>query len=323
MILFEHSTATLLIWACLLAAMGVALYSYWRFAAHNLRTLAMAAVRVLFLALLAWCLFMPGLKEIQTRTQKPRFVVLIDTSASMRLAPSPELPDRWSRAQEILGQAWTDRVGAECDIDAYAFDAEVGPERSLAEGRELEPNGTSSLLRDALKRISARYAGQKVMGGLLLSDGIDTREAVDDWASESRPFPIYTVRLEPATGWKVEPDVRVDTVTTPRRVTVDWKTELKAVLSGQGTGGQPVTVQLYRDEALQQELPITLPDGGGSRDVTFELDHSEIGVFTYRVAVPPLAKESHTNDNTYAVSVQVITSRNHLLYVEGPPRWES
>ena len=323
MIVYEHNAATALIWVCVVAAVGVAAFSYWRFVRRNIAMFVMAGVRTLVFALLAWCLFLPGLKDILTPTLKPRFVVLLDTSTSMRLAPSPDVPDRWAAARDILGLSWTDTVAAECDVETYAFAAEVGSELSLEEARALEPAGTSSLLRDALKRITTRYTGLNVTGCLLLSDGIDTREAVDDWATERQPFPIYTVRLEPETGWDVEPDVRIDTVSTPRRVTVDWKTELKAVVSGQGTKGHPVTVQLYKNDALQQELPALIPDGGGARDVVFELDHPEIGVFTYRVAVPQLAGESHTNDNEYAVSVQVITSRNHLLYVEGPPRWES
>lgn len=323
MIVYEHNAATALILVCVVGAVCVAAFSYWRFVRRNLRMCVMAGIRALFFALLAWCLFLPGLKEILTRHQKPRFVVLLDTSSSMRLAPSPDTPDRWTAARNILGLSWTDTVAAACDVETYAFAAEVGSELSAEEVASLDPVGTSSLLRNALKRVTARYTGLNVAGCLLLSDGMDTREVTDDWAAERRPFPIYTVRLEPEAGWEIEADVRVDTVATPRRVSVDWKTELKTVVSGEGTGGQPVTVQLYKDDALQQELPVLIPDAGGARDVVFELDHPEIGVFTYRVLVPPMAGESHTNNNEYAVSVQVVTARNHLLYVEGPPRWES
>ena len=73
-----------------------------------------------------------------------------------------------------------------------------------------------------------------------LSDGLDTREDNDDWAAEHRPYPIYTVRLEPPNIWKVEPDLHVDALNTPRRVVVGWDTELKANISGQGTRGRTV-----------------------------------------------------------------------------------
>ena len=323
MIVFEHVVPSVLIWLAVVGAMVVAAFSYWRFVQRDLLTIAIVVVRLLFFALLAWCLFVPGLKEVSTELLKPRFIVAADTTGSMLLSPTEELPDRWATATEALNMPWTDAVAAECEIDAYAFSTDIGSKLSLGQAAALTPNGTATLLRDSLKKIVGRHAGLNVAGCLLLSDGIDTREAYDDWASEPRPFPVYTVLLEPKTGWEVKPDVRVDTVNTPRRVTVGWKTELKAVLSGQGTRGEPITAQLYGDGALRQELPITIPVGGGSREVRFGLDHPEMGVFTYRVHVPALTGETHTNDNSYSVSVQVITSRNHLLYVEGPPRWES
>jgi hypothetical protein len=187
----------------------------------------------------------------------------------------------------------------------------------------LAPDGKSTLLRDALQKITSRYAGMNVAGGLVLTDGVDTREAFEDWSGEPRPFPLYTVALEPDAVWDIEPDIHVDMVRTPRRVTVDWKTELKAVISGQGTKGDVIGVRLYKDNVMEQEVPTQVPEDGGSRQATFEITHTEVGVFTYRVYVPPLPGETNTNDNEFAVSVQVIDAKNRLIYIEGAPRWES
>jgi uncharacterized membrane protein len=53
------------------------------------------------------------------------------------------------------------------------------------------------------------------------------------------------------------------------------------------------------------------------------LSHPDVGAFLYRVDATPLPGEKRTNDNSYALSVQVTDSRNRLLYVEVVPRWES
>ncbi len=156
----------------------------------------------------------------------------------------------------------------------------------------------------------------------MLSDGSDTSEALDDWASTSRPFPIHTLRLEPPGGWKQEPDLRIDSVTTSRRVTVGWKSELKVKVSGQGTRGAPVPVQVFVDGALAHEVPTQIPDEGGEREVSLELEHPKMGVFTYRVYVPPLAGERNKEDNEQVLNVEVVDARNRLLYLEGIPRWE-
>jgi hypothetical protein len=322
MIVFEHTIATAWIWVGVLSAVGVGAFSVWRWAPRTLAMGLISLLHVLFLLLLTWCLLMPGCRIVETHTLKPRFIVALDTSRSMLLSPEEGISNRWDRAQQILAMPWVESVGSECEIDLYSFDSEVGAPLSMENLSELEPQGDRTLLRDALQKISARYAGMNVAGGLLLSDGIDTREAFDDWAAEGRPFPLHTVRLEADAIWTQESDLRIDTVQTPKRVTIGWQTELNAVISGQGAEGA-VTAQLFKDGVLQQEIPTQIPADGGSRRITFSLSHPEMGMHIYRLDLPLLPGEVNTNDNTYAVSVQVIDAKNRLLYVDGPPRWES
>ena len=323
MTIYEHSLPIWVLVIALIIAVVAGGYSYWRYAPKSISTGVMGGLYLLFLALLAWCILLPGKKSTETHTLKPRFVVALDASQSMRLSAEEGVPDRWTRAQEALGLSWAKTVGAECEIDVYAFGGEVGKKMPLRDARLVDPDSNATLLRDSLDKITGRYAGMNVAGGLVLSDGIDTREAFDDWATETRPFPLFSLNLEPGAVWEVEPDLRIDSVRTPKRVTVDWQTELKAVVSGQDTEGKAVSVRLMKDGVLQQEVPTQIPDDGGSRQVTFDLTHNEVGVFTYRLEIPPLEGETNTADNEYAITVQVIDAKNRLLYVEGPPRWES
>lgn len=323
MVIFEHTVPAIMIWLGVCLALAVIGYSFWRYLKLDIPTIILLVLRVFFIALLIWCLFLPELKRSLKHMLKPRFVVAIDTSKSMLLTPSEDVSNRWSVTKMVLHEPWKTIIASECDIDVYTFATELGPRIDMAESDNQVPDGLSTLLCDSLRKLTDRYKGQNVAGFLLLSDGIDTREAYDDWAGESWPWPIYTVSLEPRDLWEVEPDLRVDAVKTPRRVTVGWTTELKAIVSGQGTKGQAANVQLFENNVLVQEVPTQIPVEGGAKEVSFQLEHPQQGVFTYTVFVPPLPKESHTNDNTYAVSVQVIDTKNRLLYVEGPPRWES
>jgi len=324
MIIYEHQMPAMFIWIGLGVAVAVALFSAWRYLKLDIPTIVMLAVRMAFLGLLTWCLYLPEKKESQTHILKPRFVVAVDTSKSMLLTPKEGVvSNRWADAMMVLNQPWKNIISAECDIDAYPLATELGSRMDIEAVASLTADGSSTLLRESLQKLMDRYQGQNVTGFLLLSDGIDTKEAYDDWSNEPWPWPIYTVSLEPLDAWDVEGDLRVDTVKTPRRVTVQWTTELKAVVSGQGTKGQPANVQLFKNNKLVQEIPTQIPAEGGSREVSFQLDHPEIGVFTYTVSVPPLPNETSTNDNSYSVSVQVVDARNRLIYAEGHPRWES
>lgn len=323
MILFEHTVPTMVLAMAVAVTVAASLAGYWIYAKRDWKTAGLALLRVAFLALLAWCLLLPGERVTQTLQQKSRFIVLLDKSQSMTMTPSKGGTNRWQAAQEVLRQDWSAALAGSCDIDVYAFDSEVSAKLTLDAAQHLTPDGQATLFRDAVKKTVGRYSGVDVAGCLLLSDGIDTREASLDWAPEKRPFPIYSVSLEKDSVWDEDPDIQIDAINTPRRVTVGWQTELKAVITGHGTKGQPIPVQLFKDGVLLAAQETQIPAGGGTREVVFPLDHETVGVNLYRVALPPRPGETRTNDNTMAVSVQVLDARNRLLYVEGAPRWES
>ena len=322
MITHEHTVPVGILILVLLLAVPLAGFSAWRFLPRNPGNAVIALLHLVVLAGMAWCLLMPGRKDAVTSLIKPRFLIAVDTSASMKLTPSEQVADRWAVSMQALKQDWVDAIGADCEIEVCALGSELREAIPLADVGGLSPVDPSTRLRDGVRQLGERYAGLNVAGMLLLSDGVDTGEVFNDWAADDRPFPIHTLRLEPPGEWQKEPDLRVDGVTTARRVNVGWKTEMKVKVSGQGTRNQPVLVQVFENGELKSEKPASIPDDGGEQVVIFELGHPEIGTFSYRIHVPPLAGEKSVEDNENIVSVQVVDARNRLLYVEGTPRWE-
>ena len=322
MIIYEHTFPVSAIILSVVAAVALGGFTAWKFLPHNRGNIGLFALYVLSLLGLGWCLLLPGFKNAVSQLFKPRFIIALDTSRSMSMSPSADVPSRWAAAQEVLKQPWVKAVSAECQVELYPFASEVGENLPLSKLDGLKAEGNGTALRDTLKQIADRTAGLNVAGMLLLTDGLDTREALDDWAGAERPFPIHTVRLEPPGVWQQEPDLRIDAVTASRRVTIGWKSEFKVKVSGQGTRGAPVTVQIFENGQLRAEKPTQIPDEGGERELIFEFEHAKVGIYNYRVFVPPLPGEKNKDDNEYTLTVEAIDARNRLLYVEGIPRWE-
>lgn len=320
---FEHIAPAWTIAAGLTAAVLITGFSLWRYLSFGLANLVLLALRLAFLALLGWCLLLPIRQWVHTEIIKPRFLVALDSSASMNQAPPGLTTNRWSVAQNLLRAPWTRRVTADCVVDVFAFDSEVHPPVTLDQVSTNPPQGNATQLREALRKILERYKGQTVAGMLVLSDGLDTKEMQADWAREPWPCPLYTVRLEPPDIWVVEPDVRIVSVDTPRRVVVGWQTKLTAVVAGQGIRSRAFDVRVLENGRLLESIPLQLPDSGGSREISFRLPHPQVGNYIYTVQAPPLEGETRTNDNAYSINVQVIDARNRLLYIESVPRWES
>jgi len=323
MIIFENTVTTPLVLVALGAFILVALWSALRSLSPGPTRWILFLLHTLTILAIGWCLFMPGRKTSITQLLKPRFLVALDTSRSMAIdPPNAGDPTRWKTALKALESPWADRLSSECDIDLYPFSSSLSEPVSLGHAAKLQPDGDSTALRDALTGIEQRLSGLQIQGMILLSDGSDTKEALDDWASTPRMFPIHTLRLEKPGGREVEADMRIDSLEAPRRVTAGWKSEMKLKVSGQGTKGNPVMVQLFENDALVAEKPTQIPEAGGERDVSFELNHSKVGVSNYRVFIPPLPGEKNTADNEWKAIVEVVDARNRLLYVEGVPRWE-
>lgn len=322
-IMWEHVSPRWLLAAAALAAFLTAAFSFVRYMPRTWVSPALALLRILFYIVLGWCLLLPLRKDAMSELVKPRFVVALDASSSMTLSPTSTIPTRWDVAQGVMKLPWRQSVLAQCEVDVYAFSDALGEKRDIAKVDAVEAKGTSTRIHGSLAGLNERYAGQSLSGILLLSDGLDTREATDEWVGMAWPCPVYSVRLEDDGIWDKEVDVAVESVETPQRVIVGWSTKLTAVVAGQGTKGETLHVQLFRNGTLLQDLPTQIPAEGGSREVTFSLENPEMGSFTYTVSVPALKGESVTNNNSYSVSAQVIDAKNRVLYIEDVPRWES
>jgi uncharacterized membrane protein len=309
--------------ALLVAAVLVLLFTTWRYQPKRLLATLLGLLRLVFLAALGWCLLLPVLRSVERERLKTRFLIALDTSGSMSLKATKATASRWETAAKILGQPWRDAVAAKAEVNLFTFDKTLSPPLPPGEAASAQPQGTSTALKDSIARLVQRYRGQPVAGVLLLSDGLDSQDSAPGWPDIEWPGPVFTVQLEPPDAWEIAGDLRVESIDTPRRVVTGWESKLTAVVGGQGTKGEMVGAQLFLDGQLLEEQPVLIPDEGGAREVSYLLQHPAPGTFNYTVRVPVLPGEVATNDNEYAVTVQVVDKRNRLLYVEGIPRWES
>lgn len=323
-IVFEHAAPTGWIVAALLVAVLFAVVSTARLLSFDRLGLSLLAARAAWLLALGWCLWMPTRRESEREALRPRWLVLLDVSASMTNQAGGASVSRWNVARSALEQPWVRAASERCAVDVYPFAEDLRGAMAPHAVAELAPDGARTQLREALRKLVALHRGQPVAGVLVLSDGLDTRESRDEWAAGPWPFPIHAVRIEtPGPDVRRAMDVRIDAVETPLRVVVGWNSRLVATLSGETPPDRAISVRLFKNNRLLQEIPTQMNEGGGARDVVFQLDNPAVGHVTYRVEVPPLEGEIQTNDNVSVVSVQVVDAQNRLLYVEDVPRWES
>jgi hypothetical protein len=321
---FEYAVPALLLVVAALTALAAVAYALWRYLPRDTSGAIVAALRVIFFAMLLWVLLLPGRKSSLIEIVKPRFIVLLDTSASMgQSADESAGQTRWEAAMETLKLPWAKTVQAKCVVDVYPFNADLDTPVEFGQSAALRPEGRSTRLNLGLNRLFERLRGQELAGVMVLSDAIDTHEKNDNWAESGWPAPIYAVQLEPSVELDDTPDMRVDNVDTPRRAIVGWDSAMTVTVAGYGGKGEPFPVILLKNGKESDKALMQLPSEGGSRDVQFKLSHPEVGTETYTVRIPPLPGEVQTNDNEMVVAVDVLDARNRVLFLEDLPRFES
>jgi len=321
----EHAAPAYLLIAAFIGAVAWVVFSFIRHLPRTPRGFTLLVLRILFLLLLFWALLLPGVKRVTVEKIRPRFFVLLDTSASMNQNHDPRSDEsRWRKARDFLDGGWSRALRGRCQIEVYPFASELGAPLTLEEAAGLPPpSGGATLLNAGLNRLFERARGQEVAGVLILSDGNDTRERRGAWADAHWPAPLYVVELEQPREVEEIPDVRVEAVETPRRAIVDWDTTLTATIAGSGIRGESFPVLLLRDGKPVEQASVQLPPEGGSRDLQFTLPHPQIGSEIWTVRVPFLPREAQTNDNELAVAVDVLDAQNRVLFLENTPRFES
>jgi len=322
--IFEHSFPISAIVTALLVAVATVVWSTWRYLPRGAVSAVLVAVRLLFLALLFWILLMPGRKSSLTELVKPKFIVLLDRSSSMTQAfGEGQTATRWDTALDLLKMKWVNTARVKCIVEVYPFHSDLDTPIALDKVDTLTPDGKSTHLNISLNRLFDNLRGQDIAGVLVLSDGIDTRERNDNWAEAGWGAPLYVAELEPPGEPDDTPDMRVESVDTPRRAIVGWDTSMSVTIAGQGGGGEPFPVILLKDGKEQEKIAVTIPPEGGSREVQFKLTHPEVGTEIYTVRIPILPGEVQTNDNEMVVAVDVLDARNRVLLLEDTPRQET
>ncbi|MCL2104810.1 MAG: hypothetical protein FWH21_07125, partial [Kiritimatiellaeota bacterium] len=221
--IFEHSFPTGAIFAAMLVALAVVGWTSWRYLPRNAMSGTLIVLRLLFLALLFWILFIPGRKSSLTVLVKPRFLVLLDRSASMTQSYGDgATAARWDTALDMLKMKWADSVRAKCTVEVYPFHTDLDTPVALEGAPALTPDGKSTHLNLSLNRLFDRLKGQDIAGVLVLTDGIDTRERKETWAEASWGAPLYVAELEEPGEPDDTPDMRVESMDTPHRAVVGW-----------------------------------------------------------------------------------------------------
>ena len=281
----------------------------------------LAAVRLVALTVLAFCLMRPVLVLSSVVPQQNFLGVLIDDSRSMRIADGDEterlqfVRDQLATPEGDLRAALNERFA----LRFFGFSTETD---RLDVVDELDFNGTRTHMGQALAHAHDELSAVPLSGLVVVTDGADN--ALDGLAESLLPIqaagvPVFTVGLGRE---EFARDIQLGRVETPRRVLKGASLVTDLVVTHRGFRGETVTVQVEDEGRIVGSEEVVLGGDGEPQTVRMRFTAGEEGprLFTFRVSPQP--GEMVTQNNARQSLVVVEDRQQKLLYFEGEPRFE-
>ncbi len=260
-------------------------------------------------ALLAmmWALSDPVMVESAGHEEPGRFVILLDNSLSMGVTDGSA-----SRSDAVLPIVES--------IDQPATEL-------LLFGQEVSAGGLPDYsqhdtdLAQAFQALRDRYAGERLSGIALITDGADHGQLRATWKENGvipqldlpGPLTIYAVGNQEDIV-----DLSVVDLSAGDFAFIRAPFNIKATIKGIGLDSQRFPVTLTRDGSLEQRGEVTLDEDGKAR-ISFRVLPTAVGRFAYQVNLPAVDDDAVPSNDSLSVVVRVVRDRMRVLQVCGAP----
>ena len=289
-----------------------------------------AALKVLGVAALAFCLLDPLWSGQRARPGSNLFAIVADNSQGLQVNDRGSAKSRGEGLRAMLGPDggdWQRQLEDHFEVRRFTFDSRLRASRDF---NDLTLDGRASAIGAALRGIAERFRGRPLAGVLLLTDGnaTDLRDPLP--AFDGLP-PVYPVVIGQRGAVR---DLAIAQVQVSQTAFEDAPTSLQADVAATGFSGEPVVARLVdADGHTVKEAAQRARKDDDTLAFRFQWRPASPGVSFYRLRVGTReeigAPVNATNgveatllNNTRVVAVDRGRGPYRVLYVSGRPNWE-
>ena len=300
-------------------------YVLWRKKVPRRWIAYLAAMRIAAIIIFLICLVRPVWTYTQQVEQRPRVMVLVDTSRSM--AASGET-DSEAPLRQLVRRARDSDMGTalreQYDVQWFTFDTDA---RRITAGAldDLSPTGETTHLAQALE--TAWTYCRQLPGGtpthaLVLSDGRDpgASEAVD--AAKRMGLSLHALPPGDAQPGAGAARVRIAGVSQPRQVLLGSNARLHVRVESSAAVDEPLTLELLEADEVVARQAVSFASGEGERVVEMSHQPTRPGPKQYALRLTATDEAAVRVDQPpYELTVNVLSRQNEVLFIEDTWRW--
>lgn len=297
-ILFDSSPYFILL--CLLGGFGYAALLYYRvkYPWSNTLNRLLFVLRTVLATFLLVLLLGPIVKQAETFTEKPVFVILHDNSLSvtetMDSAALRTFFNRVSGLKSTLSQRNVEPFSLDLQGNDFAGTMFAAPVTNL---------------HDALRKTATRFEGRRIEGVVLISDGIYNTGLSPLYGDYN--FPVYTVGIGDTLQ---RADLAVKDVLYNKIAYQGNQFPLHADIAATGFRNEPIVVSLVHKGSVVERKTLTVSDDGLLR-AAFQPVAAEEGIQRWDVVVESKPGERNIKNNRASVFIEVVKGKKKILIV--------
>jgi uncharacterized membrane protein len=305
------------LWALLLAGLAAIAVTMLRRQLGWFRATVLGTLQLAFLALALVLLWRPVLRVEQIREQQNTVAVLVDDSGSMNTADSAQPLVRRAQAVAALEEKALGEIDKLSELRLFAFSDHATPVESL---KELQGGAGATHIGEALQTVTQLAASVPVAAVVLVSDGADTADSLDEAALArlaAAGIPVHTVGVGPEQPLN---DLELAQLQVPAEAMAGATVRANVSIRHQNQKGG--RLRLYDAGKLIASQEVQFTDPAGLATVAMEFPAGEAGVRELRATIDAAPGETRVANNERHAVLEVNGRRRAVLYIEGEPRWE-
>ena len=303
-IYFDQPYSLILI---LLAVLLAFLFSFGIYQSKNQQSFySHFQIRILFilrfflLFSLMFLLLGPAIQLVQHRKLKPVFVIAIDNSESMQQS--------LNRSEELVKQAKE-------ELQNYQIELWTFGERVQKNGKN-EASEVRSDYSGLFQTIQNSYPVTTIDGIILLGDGIFNSGTDPVFASNTFPFPVFTVGLGDSARRE---DAAILKVTTNPTAFLDNIFPVEINLSYQQFAGKLSKISIWKGQNLVYQDNIAINENDFFQQKLVRLKADKSGLVKYRIEIEAFPGEKNKTNNEYEFTIHVIDKKQKILLLSHSP----
>lgn len=268
---------------------------------------ALAALRAVAVAIIAFLLLSPLIKTVTYQPQKPLVLIAQDNSSSIEKFNSKttdlkQVTSNLGKLKQTLGDKY--------DVRELHFGKDI--QQGLANDFSSKQTDISA----ALHQLNEQFVNQNIGAVILASDGLYNQGSDPQYEARNLKASIYTVAMGDTT---VRRDLLINNINYNKTALLGNDFEIEVQTAAYLSNGENMQLNVAEDgrSVLNKSLPID--DNNWQKNIGLKLNADKKGLHKFTFSISPVKNEVSVQNNTETVYIEVLDDRQKILLVYNSP----